>query len=80
MRPGATGPLHTFDAEQVWAVVDGGATVELEGEKHVLGGARSVVRIGPLPVSSQTLSAALTVCSDPVPPSPDDVTRPASST
>lgn len=36
MRPGAAGPLHTFDAEQVWTVVDGGATVELDGEKHVL--------------------------------------------
>jgi len=36
MRPGATGPLHTFDAEQVWTVLDGGATLELDGEKHVL--------------------------------------------
>jgi quercetin dioxygenase-like cupin family protein len=33
MRPGAAGPLHTFDVEQVWTVVDGGATVELDGEK-----------------------------------------------
>lgn len=33
MQPGSTGPLHTFDAEQVWTVVDGGATVELDGEK-----------------------------------------------
>ncbi|MFF0445144.1 cupin domain-containing protein [Streptomyces sp. NPDC004609] len=33
MRPGAAGPLHTFDAEQVWTVLDGGATVELDGER-----------------------------------------------
>lgn len=32
MRPGATGALHAFDAEQVWTVVEGGATVELDGE------------------------------------------------
>jgi quercetin dioxygenase-like cupin family protein len=32
MRPGAMGPLHTFDVEQVWTVVDGGATVELDSE------------------------------------------------
>ncbi|MEU6227170.1 cupin domain-containing protein [Streptomyces sp. NPDC047042] len=36
MRPGATGPLHVFDAEQVWTVLDGGATVEIEGGTHVL--------------------------------------------
>ncbi|MFI6283378.1 cupin domain-containing protein [Streptomyces sp. NPDC051018] len=33
MRPGAEGPLHTIDAEQVWTVLDGGATVELAGER-----------------------------------------------
>ncbi|REE96970.1 cupin domain-containing protein [Thermomonospora umbrina] len=31
MAPGARGPLHSFDAEQIWAVVEGGATVELDG-------------------------------------------------
>ncbi|MDX3456106.1 cupin domain-containing protein [Streptomyces sp. ME02-8801-2C] len=36
MRPGASGPLHAFDAEQVWTVLDGGATVEIEGGTHVL--------------------------------------------
>ena len=29
MSPGATGPLHAFDVEQVWTVLDGGATVTL---------------------------------------------------
>ena len=32
MHPGTAGPLHIFDAEQIWSVVAGGATVELDGE------------------------------------------------
>jgi quercetin dioxygenase-like cupin family protein len=30
MRPGQAGPPHVFDAEQVWTVLEGGATVELD--------------------------------------------------
>jgi len=32
MRPGQAGPVHAFDTEQVWTVLDGGATVELDGQ------------------------------------------------
>jgi quercetin dioxygenase-like cupin family protein len=32
MRPGQAGPLHAIDTEQVWTVLDGGASVELDGE------------------------------------------------
>ena len=32
MNPGQTGPLHAWDAEQVWTVLEGGAAVELGGE------------------------------------------------
>jgi quercetin dioxygenase-like cupin family protein len=32
MRPGAAGPAHSFDREQVWAVLAGAGTVELAGE------------------------------------------------
>lgn len=32
MRPGQAGPPHVFDAEQVWTVLEGGATVELDGK------------------------------------------------
>lgn len=32
MRPGQAGPLHAFDTELVWTVLDGSATVELDGE------------------------------------------------
>jgi quercetin dioxygenase-like cupin family protein len=37
MRPGQAGPLHAIDAEQVWTVLDGGATVELDGHSHAVG-------------------------------------------
>jgi quercetin dioxygenase-like cupin family protein len=37
MRPGQAGPLHAIDAEQVWTVLDGGATVELDGQAHAVG-------------------------------------------
>src|SRR5258708_9722266 len=33
MRPGQAGPLHAIDTEQVWTVLDGGATVELDGQE-----------------------------------------------
>ena len=32
MRPGQQGPPHAIDTEQVWTVLAGGATVELDGE------------------------------------------------
>jgi quercetin dioxygenase-like cupin family protein len=32
MRPGQAGPLHAFDAELIWTVLDGGASVETGGE------------------------------------------------
>lgn len=31
MAPGASGPLHAFDAEQLWSVVAGSATVTVDG-------------------------------------------------
>ena len=37
MRPGQAGPLHAIDTEQVWTVLDGSATVELDGEAHTVG-------------------------------------------
>lgn len=36
MRPGATGPPHTFDAEQVWTVLDGEALALSPGDTVVL--------------------------------------------
>lgn len=35
MDPGAAGPEHRMSGEQLWAVVDGAATVALEGQDPV---------------------------------------------
>ena len=32
MRPGQAGPRHSIDTEQVWTVLAGGASVDLDGE------------------------------------------------
>lgn len=36
MEPGASGPAHVFDAELVWTVLDGGASIELDGAQHTV--------------------------------------------
>jgi quercetin dioxygenase-like cupin family protein len=43
MRPGQAGPPHAFDVEQVWIVLEGGATVELEGATHALAAGDTLV-------------------------------------
>jgi quercetin dioxygenase-like cupin family protein len=43
MAPGAAGPLHRVDTEQVVVVVDGVMTVELDGTRHTLHPGDSVV-------------------------------------
>jgi quercetin dioxygenase-like cupin family protein len=36
MRPGQAGPAHGVDAEQVWTVLDGGASIEFGAETAAL--------------------------------------------
>lgn len=43
MLPGREGPLHTFDTEQVWTFVEGGATVHLGDEKLTVAAGDSLV-------------------------------------
>ncbi len=43
MDPGASGPLHSFDVEQVWAVLAGSARIELDGGEHQVGTGDTVV-------------------------------------
>jgi quercetin dioxygenase-like cupin family protein len=43
MRPGQAGPAHTFDAEQIWTVLEGGATIALAGERVAVGAGDTVV-------------------------------------
>jgi quercetin dioxygenase-like cupin family protein len=37
MRPGQAGPRHAIDVEQIWTVLDGGASVELDGQVLTVG-------------------------------------------
>jgi quercetin dioxygenase-like cupin family protein len=37
MQPGASGPVHAFDTEQVWHLIEGNATIEIDGTIHALG-------------------------------------------
>jgi quercetin dioxygenase-like cupin family protein len=43
MQPGRSGPEHRFDVEQVWTVLTGGATIELDGQPIVLGVGDTVI-------------------------------------
>lgn len=43
MGAGLVGPQHSFDAEQVWTVLAGGATVELEGASTALAAGDTLV-------------------------------------
>jgi quercetin dioxygenase-like cupin family protein len=36
MAPGQAGPAHGFDVEQVWTVIEGGATLMVDGAEHAL--------------------------------------------
>ncbi|RVX45689.1 quercetin dioxygenase-like cupin family protein [Nonomuraea polychroma] len=42
-RPGAEGPVHDFDVEQVWTWIAGAATVELGGETYSVAAGDTVV-------------------------------------
>ncbi|WP_433435731.1 cupin domain-containing protein [Nonomuraea sp. CA-141351] len=42
-RPGAEGPVHDFDSEQVWSWVAGTATVELGGDTFSVAAGDTVV-------------------------------------
>jgi quercetin dioxygenase-like cupin family protein len=57
MRPGQAGPRHAIDTEQVWTVLDGGATVELDGE---------VLTVGPGDTLIMPADAPRRVTADPV--------------
>ncbi|MGW0802213.1 cupin domain-containing protein [Nonomuraea sp. NPDC002799] len=42
-KPGAEGPVHDFDSEQVWSWVAGAATVELGDQTYTVGAGDTVV-------------------------------------
>ena len=43
MTAGASGPLHVFDSEQIWTVLDGELSVVIAGETEILAGGDTVV-------------------------------------
>ncbi|WP_406641727.1 cupin domain-containing protein [Amycolatopsis sp. WGS_07] len=43
MAPGAVGPVHAFDTEQVWTILDGGAEITLDGVVEPLTKGETVV-------------------------------------
>ncbi|MFB4276517.1 MULTISPECIES: cupin domain-containing protein [unclassified Nonomuraea] len=55
-RPGMVGPVHAFDAELVWTWLDGGAVVELGGERYEVGAGDTMVL--PADVSRQMFADA----------------------
>lgn len=42
-KPGAKGPVHIFDVEQIWTFLDGEATIELDGEVSTAGAGDTAV-------------------------------------
>ncbi len=43
MAPGAEGPMHAIDAEQIWAVVDGAASVHVADESYMVAAGDTVI-------------------------------------
>jgi quercetin dioxygenase-like cupin family protein len=43
MTEGASGPLHVFDSEQIWTVLEGECSVQIAGEIEILGRGDTVV-------------------------------------
>jgi quercetin dioxygenase-like cupin family protein len=63
MDAGQTGPVHTFDVEQVWHLLDGAATITLgDDDMHVLPGDTVVMAAGMLRRIATTLGAVFVVC------------------
>ncbi|MFC4057335.1 cupin domain-containing protein [Planomonospora corallina] len=49
MEPGRQGPPHAFETEQIWTLLEGGATVDLDGEKIDLSAGDTVVMPADVP-------------------------------
>jgi quercetin dioxygenase-like cupin family protein len=58
MTAGARGPLHIFDTEQIWTVLDGNAAVEIAGVSHRLDPGDTVV----IPARAERQVRADTAC------------------
>jgi quercetin dioxygenase-like cupin family protein len=56
MTAGASGPLHVFDSEQIWTVLDGRLSVAIAGQSEVLGRGDTIV----IPAELERKVSALT--------------------
>jgi quercetin dioxygenase-like cupin family protein len=58
MTAGATGPMHVFDTEQIWTMIDGQAAIEIDGAAHRLDAGDTLV----IPGGGQRQVHATTAC------------------
>lgn len=58
MTAGASGPLHVFDSEQIWTVIDGDAAIDVEGVAHPLDAGDTLV----IPGGAERRVNATTAC------------------
>lgn len=58
MTAGATGPVHVFDTEQIWTVIDGHATIEIDGVARPLDAGDTLV----IPARAERQVHATTAC------------------
>jgi quercetin dioxygenase-like cupin family protein len=58
MIAGATGPTHVFDTEQIWTVIDGHATIEIDGVARPLDAGDTLV----IPAGAERQVHATTAC------------------
>jgi quercetin dioxygenase-like cupin family protein len=58
MVAGATGPVHVFDTEQIWTVIDGAAAIEIDGVAHALDTGDTLV----IPAGAERQVHATTAC------------------
>ena len=58
MTADATGPMHVFDTEQIWTVIDGHAAIEIEGVAHPLDAGDTLV----IPRGTERQVHATTAC------------------
>lgn len=63
MRPGQCGPVHTFDVDQVWHLLEGSAVVDVEGQAIDLSPGDTIVIPREAPRQVSTSGGALFVVS-----------------
>jgi quercetin dioxygenase-like cupin family protein len=58
MAAGVSGPLHLFDSEQIWTVLEGRVSIDVDGAPHVLEAGDTAVIPGQLERQVTSLTAS----------------------